>query len=184
MAKAKQKSSGDFESILAGFAEQDAQELPIHGERSPEPKTQGEGGSGLPSAEKPVRRFFKNISFPWPTNISDLLGSFGMRLQHAYEEIAAEAKQPPQANPPKSEPPQAGIVCPQKPQKTEDERIAEELGVTPELRTIDLKRIRRDFAKRNHPDRFGPANRSNAERRMSIANMLIDELMRQSRAPR
>ena len=55
--------------------------------------------------------------------------------------------------------------------------------MTAELRTIDLKRIRRDFAKRNHPDRFGPANRNNAERRMSIANMLIDELMRQSRSP-
>jgi hypothetical protein len=101
-------------------------------------------------------------------------GELWSALQHAYE----------QANPQKSEQPQAGIVCPHKPQKTEDERIAEELGLTPELRTIDLKRIRRDFAKRNHPDRFGPANRSNAQRRMSIANMLIDELMRQSRAPR
>jgi hypothetical protein len=184
MAKAKKKKSEDFEAILAGFAERAAQELPIDEERSPEPQAQGVAESGTPSAGKPARRYCKNISFPWPTNISSLLGSFRMRLQNAYEEIAAEARQPLRANPPERESPQAAKVYPHKSEKTEDERIAEELGLTPELRTIDLKRIRRDFAKRNHPDRFGPANRSTAERRMSIANMLIDELMRQSRPPR
>lgn len=182
MAKAKKKKSEDFEAILAGFAEQAAQELPIDEERSPEPEAQGVAESvTTPSAGKPpARRYFKNISFPWPTNISGLLGSFGLRPQNAYEEIAAEARQPLRANPPKRESLRAAKVYPHKPEKTENERIAEELGLTPELRSIDLKRIRRDFAKRNHPDRFGPVNRSTAERRMSIANMLIDELLRQS----
>ena len=183
MAKAKQKKSGDFEAILAGFAERAAEEPPIREERAPKSEAPRGAGSGTPRAEKPVRRLFKNISFPWPTNMPNLLGSFGLRLQHAYEEIAAEAKQSSRPNPPKSKAPQAAGVCPGKREKTEDERIAEELGLTSELGTIDLRRIRRDFAKRNHPDRFGPANRSNAERRMSIANMLIDELMRHSRTP-
>jgi hypothetical protein len=43
--------------------------------------------------------------------------------------------------------------------------------------------IRRDFAKKNHPDRFEPTRRTNAARRMSIANMPIDEQMRQNRSP-
>jgi hypothetical protein len=70
------------------------------------------------------------------------------------------------------------------PVKTEDQAIAEELGLSPDLATIDLRRIRRDFAKKNHPDRFEPARRTNAARRMSIANMLIDEQMRQNRSAR
>jgi hypothetical protein len=42
--------------------------------------------------------------------------------------------------------------------------------------------MRGDFAKQNHPDRFEPEKRNGAERRMSIANLLIDELMRHSRS--
>src|SRR5208283_4704764 len=70
------------------------------------------------------------------------------------------------------------------PAKTEDQAIAEELGLSPDLAIVDLQRLRRDFAKKNHPDRFEPARRTNAARRMSIANMLIDEQMRQNRSPR
>jgi hypothetical protein len=69
------------------------------------------------------------------------------------------------------------------PPKTEDQTIADELGLSPELATVDLQRIRRDFAKKNHPDRFEPCRRTAAARRMSIANMLIDEQMRHSRSP-
>jgi hypothetical protein len=54
----------------------------------------------------------------------------------------------------------------------------------PELATADLQRIRRDFARKNHPDRFEPDCLANAARRMSIANMLIDEQMRQRRVTR
>jgi len=36
----------------------------------------------------------------------------------------------------------------------------------------------------NPPDRFELVRRTNAARRMSIANLLIDEQMRQSRSPR
>jgi hypothetical protein len=70
------------------------------------------------------------------------------------------------------------------PAKTEDQAIAEDLGLSPDLAIVDLQRLRRDFAKKNHPDRFEPARRTNAARRMSIANMLIDEQMRQNRSPR
>lgn len=64
-------------------------------------------------------------------------------------------------------------------QKSEDEAIAEELGLRADLAIVDLRRIRRDFAKKNHPDRFEPAQRLGAARRMTIANMLIDAHLKQ-----
>ena len=64
-------------------------------------------------------------------------------------------------------------------QKSEDEVIAEELGLRADLAIVDLRRIRRDFAKKNHPDRFEPAQRLGAARRMTIANMLIDAHLKQ-----
>ena len=64
-------------------------------------------------------------------------------------------------------------------QKSEDEAIAEELGLRADLAIVDLRRIRRDFAKKNHPDRFEPAQRLSAARRMTIANMLIDARLKQ-----
>ena len=60
-------------------------------------------------------------------------------------------------------------------QKSEDE----ELGLRADLAIVDLRRIRRDFAKKNHPDRFEPAQRLGAARRMTIANMLIDARLKQ-----
>jgi hypothetical protein len=70
------------------------------------------------------------------------------------------------------------LQAPAKP-KSEDETIAEELGLRAGLAVVDLRRIRRDFAKKNHPDRFEPAQRLSAARRMTIANMLIDAHMKQ-----
>jgi hypothetical protein len=59
--------------------------------------------------------------------------------------------------------------------KTEDEVIAAEMGLHADLARADLRKIRREFAKKNHPDRFEAPQRMSAARRMSIANMLIDE---------
>jgi hypothetical protein len=67
---------------------------------------------------------------------------------------------------------------PQRPPRTENEVIAEELGLDRRLGREDLQQLRREFAKRNHPDRCPPAQRRRAARRMSIANMLIDEKMK------
>jgi hypothetical protein len=181
MAKIKRKTSGDFDAILAGFGRQPDEEAPGHQARhnAPEAEPAPKGGA----TENSLRRFLKNISFPWPAKIAGVMGNFGRRPQDAYDELALETPPVPSVDPPLSDAPQARKTEPPKPKKTEDEAIAEELGLSPSLGTIDLKRIRRAFAKRNHPDRFEPAKRSSAERRMSIANMLIDELMRQNRSP-
>ena len=135
-----------------------------------------------------LRRLLGNISLPWPTGIGGLIGDFGPRPQAPYAEEATEAQTASPVEPPLCEPPKPETVKLEaariEPAKTEDQAIAEELGLSPDLAIVDLQRLRRDFAKKNHPDRFEPARRINAARRMSIANMLIDEQMRQNRSPR
>jgi hypothetical protein len=56
--------------------------------------------------------------------------------------------------------------------------VAAELGLTPDLSTADLHRIRRAFALSNHPDRVVPEHRELATRRMTVANALIDQALR------
>ena len=54
------------------------------------------------------------------------------------------------------------------------EAIALELGLDRAVSEEDLSRAKRRFMWRNHPDRRGQSQRGNANRRVAIANMLID----------
>jgi hypothetical protein len=63
----------------------------------------------------------------------------------------------------------------------EQEAIEAELGLLGDVDLLDLQQIRRNFAKENHPDRVAPEQRLAATRRMTIANMLIDEAIRRRR---
>jgi hypothetical protein len=56
--------------------------------------------------------------------------------------------------------------------------IAAELGL--DRPGADLRRLRRDFAFANHPDRVAPHLRQRAAVRMQVANMLIDEARRKA----
>jgi hypothetical protein len=58
----------------------------------------------------------------------------------------------------------------------------DELHLTPSLSADDLKHLRRRFAKANHPDRVAATAREQATRRMTIANVLIDEALRGKKA--
>jgi hypothetical protein len=91
----------------------------------------------------------------------------------AWVEAAAE---PPQGEPapaprfdsvaPPAEPP---------PPLTDDpDAIAVELGLSDSPTLADLSRVRRRFMWANHPDRRPDAPRELANRRVAIANMLID----------
>ena len=75
-------------------------------------------------------------------------------------------------------PPAEAAPEPPPPPKSEHEQVVDELHITPNLTSTDLKLIRRKFAKTNHPDRVAPAVRDQATRRMTIANSLIDEALR------
>jgi hypothetical protein len=72
----------------------------------------------------------------------------------AYREAAAEAR------------PMAPM--------SEEERVAVELELDSAATVADLKRIRRAFALRNHPDLLHHGLCAQATARMKIANMLID----------
>jgi hypothetical protein len=52
--------------------------------------------------------------------------------------------------------------------------ISLELSITARMSRADLRRLRRAFARVNHPDCVGASERETATRRMMIANMLID----------
>lgn len=64
------------------------------------------------------------------------------------------------------------------PDVSEAESIAQELGIRPRLSAKDLRRIRREFALGNHPDRVSAPRRERATRRMIIANALIDQALK------
>ncbi len=66
----------------------------------------------------------------------------------------------------------------------EQDAIAEELGLNENLSASDLKKLRRDFARANHPDRLAPSQREIATHRMTIANMLIDRELQQKSSAR
>jgi hypothetical protein len=66
----------------------------------------------------------------------------------------------------------------------EQDAIAEELGLHADLSLNELKKLRRTFARDNHPDRLDPSRREVATRRMTIANMLIDREIRQKSSSR
>ena len=56
----------------------------------------------------------------------------------------------------------------------DEDRIAVELDLDSVTTFADLARTRRAFALRNHPDLFHPRLRAMANRRMQLANMLLD----------
>jgi len=189
MPPRKQNNTADFGDILSSFDRRETEEAPapLRRARRPEPELEAEPVDS-PRPKNRLRRLLRNISLPWPTGIGGLIGGFGPRRQAPYAEEAAEAQTASPVEPPLCEPPKPETekleAARIEPAKTEDQAIAEELGLSPDLAIVDLQRLRRDFAKKNHPDRFEPARRTNAARRMSIANMLIDEQMRQNRSPR
>jgi hypothetical protein len=108
-----------------------------------------------------LRRLFGKIPGGWSAGA----GIVASTLRNAH----SPATQPAPDLPPRSD------LAP----NSEDQTIAEELGLRADLAIDELRRIRRDFAKKNHPDRFEAAQRHGAARRMTIANMLIDSHLKQ-----
>ena len=62
--------------------------------------------------------------------------------------------------------------------RTAPAEIAAELAISAADTVQSLGEKRRAFAKANHPDRVAPQFRDNATRRMTLANLLIDEAVR------
>lgn len=62
--------------------------------------------------------------------------------------------------------------------RTTPQEVAAELSISAADTPLTLREKRRAFAKANHPDGVAELFRDNANRRMMIANLLIDEAMR------
>jgi hypothetical protein len=135
--------------------------------RAPDPEVIPIEPETVPHLPRLFRSLLRKFSWRW----RPLHGAVAFEHEVSDVEAVAAAPEPEAAAPP--EPPKPETI------KTEDEAISAELGLSADLATVDLRRIRRDFAKKNHPDRFEPARRTGAARRMSIANMLIDEQLKQ-----
>jgi hypothetical protein len=67
-------------------------------------------------------------------------------------------------------------------QRPLEEAVALELQLDDTLEPAELERARRRFALRNHPDRAGPLYRDEALRRMTVANVLVDQALKAARA--
>ncbi len=97
-------------------------------------------------------------------------------LSRLYAENASQ----PEAQHRTEAPPRA--TPPPLPPKSDQDAVLDELHLTPNLSAGDLVKLRRDYAKTHHPDRVQPDNRDEATRRMTIANVLIDEALRRRKA--
>jgi hypothetical protein len=122
-----------------------------------------ENGGGDPE------RIARPLGYPFaavdpPTEAADgPTGAWDMAL--AWVEAAGE--------PPPIEP-TAPRVEPAAPLSDDPEAIAAELGLSDAPTLADLTRARRRFMWANHPDRRPDAPRELANRRVAIANMLLD----------
>ncbi len=163
----------DFAEILAGVERVQVGETSelVGSAPTSDAPSQAEAAPGFPAPSKSrLSRILLGVH--WPR-----LGggrAEGARAAAAYAQGGAE---PRVASRPADTEPQGSST---RPPRSENEVIAEELGLARPLAKADLVKLRRDFAKRNHPDRCAPAQRPRAARRMSIANMLIDAALKQS----
>ncbi|WOJ90330.1 hypothetical protein RZS28_03250 [Methylocapsa polymorpha] len=181
MIRTNRNKQADFADILSALGDnaggKPSQLSGDDGNEDQEPIAPANGRKTAPHPTVRLRHVLGSVSWRWLNRLRPHPSAPAV----AYAEEAAEAAEPAEANTasrPKPEPPKV------QPAQTEDEAIAEELGLRADLADVDLKQIRREFAKKNHPDRFGPAQRMRAARRMSIANMLIDQHLKQKASAR
>jgi len=176
MIRMKRNKQGDFADILSALGD-NAADKPLQfaaddGNEDEAPIAPADRPKAAPHPTVRLRHLLGSVSWRWLNRLRPHpLTPAAAYAEEAAEAIAAGGLEKPE--PPKVQPAQ-----------TEDEAIAEELGLCADLADVDLKQMRRDFAKKNHPDRFGPAQRMRAARRMSIANMLIDQHLKQKTSAR
>ncbi|NKK78926.1 hypothetical protein [Rhizobium leguminosarum] len=110
-------------------------------------------------------------------DVMEGISAASQRVGQAYfdnldlDAAAAIAEEPATAPPPEP-------VMPDHLARIAPEEIAAELAIAAADTQQTLNEKRRAFAKANHPDGVAELFRDNANRRMMIANLLIDEAMR------
>jgi hypothetical protein len=115
-------------------------------------------GVSTAGEQKPGQGYFDNLEFEAPP---------------PAPETPVAVPEPEPAPEPEPEP-----VMPEHLSRIAPADIAAELAISSTDTVQSLGEKRRAFAKANHPDRVLPQFRDNATRRMTLANLLIDEAVR------
>jgi hypothetical protein len=122
-----------------------------------------------PDYDRPLDRSFATVA---PTMRPDLdeASDPAQRWDEALDWIAEPAAP-------------ARATKPAQPPSDDPAAIAAELGLSDALSPAALNRARRRFMWENHPDRRPDLSRELANRRVAIANMLIDRALARPRGP-
>ena len=130
-------------------------------------------------AQEPAVHRVSGFSTGLAFDVMEGVSAGSQRVGEAYfDNLGAE---PAVAEPPAPEP-EPEPVMPAHLGRIAPEQIAAELAISAADTLQILNEKRRTFAKANHPDSVAQPFRDNANRRMMIANLLIDEATR--RLPR
>jgi hypothetical protein len=132
---------------------------------------------GAAEAEEPVAHRVSGLSTGLAFDVMEGVSAASQRVGQAYFDNLGPEPVVGQPLPPEPEP-----VMPVHLARTAPEEIAADLSISSADTLQTLNEKRRAFAKANHPDGVAQPFRDNANRRMMIANLLIDEAMR--RLPR
>lgn len=115
-------------------------------------------------------------------DVMEGVSASSQRVDQAYfDNLGAEAFAKPveKAAPPPPKPqPEPEPVMPEHLSRTSPLEVATELALSAHDTLHTLSEKRRSFAKANHPDGVAPLFRDNANKRMKLANLLIDEAVR------
>jgi hypothetical protein len=125
--------------------------------------------------EEPVSHRVSGFSTGLAFDVMEGVSASSQRVGQAYfdnlgPEPALEEPPPPTPEPEPVMPDHLARIAP--------EEIAAELSIAAHDTLQTLNEKRRAFAKANHPDGVAQPFRANANRRMMIANLLIDEALR------
>ena len=128
-------------------------------------------------AEAPAAHRILGLATVLAFDVMEGVSAASQRVGEAYfdnldlDPAAGIAEEPVAAPPPEP-------VMPDHLARIAPEEIAAELAIAATDTQQTLNEKRRAFAKANHPDGVAEPFRDNANRRMMIANLLIDEAMR------
>ncbi|MET3855684.1 hypothetical protein [Rhizobium sp. OAE497] len=144
-----------------------------------------EGGDDDEAGDQPVVHRVHGFSTGLAFDVMEGVSAAGQKPGQAYfDNLEFEAPPPvPEAVAVEPEPepvpePEPEPVMPEHLSRTAPADIAAELAISAADTVQSLGEKRRAFAKLNHPDRVAPQFRDNATRRMTLANLLIDEAVR------
>jgi hypothetical protein len=137
-----------------------------------------EEDEGAPEDAAPVSHRVAGFTTSLAFDVMEGVSAPSARPGQAYiDNLEAEAAPAP-AEPPPAPEPEPDPVMPAHLARTAPHDIAAELSISQHDTAHSLSDKRRSFAKANHPDGVHPLFRDNATKRMTIANLLIDEAIR------